>query len=275
MDYSIRPMCFSHVDLPREFFGGVPIHSGEGVSASPMIYVLLSGRDDDGTVHHYLVDAGFHDWEPPETVLAKVGVRPSEIEKVFLTHMHFDHANNVGAFPNADVYVQWEEYRGWLTALALPDLYTPLGEESWITSSFDRDDARVFGELARDHRLKFLGDDEELAPGIRGHLSKDGHTFGTQWVSVDTSGGPYVVAGDAVMWYSNVEEMWPSGYTNGNTYNMLMTYGQIHQYLDGEVNRIVPGHDTLVFDRHPSWKVGPNEVAEVHVAPWDASRRPT
>ena len=40
MDYSIRPLCFSHVDLPREFFGGVPIHSGEGVSSSPMIYVL-------------------------------------------------------------------------------------------------------------------------------------------------------------------------------------------------------------------------------------------
>jgi hypothetical protein len=30
----------------------------------------------------------------------------------------------------------------------------------------------------------------------------------------------------------------------------------------------------LVFDRHPSWKVGPNEVAEVHVAGWDTSRRP-
>ena len=99
--------------------------------------------------------------------------------------MHFDHANNVGAFANADVYVQWEEYQGWLKALSLPDLYTPLGEESWITSSFDRDDARVFGELARDHRLKFVGDDDELAPGIRGHLSKDGHTFGTQWISVE------------------------------------------------------------------------------------------
>jgi hypothetical protein len=109
---------------------------------------------------------------------------------------------------------------------------------------------------------------------VRGHLSKDGHTFGTQWISVQTSGGPYVVAGDAVMWYSNVEEMWPSGYTNGNTYNMLLTYGQIHEYLGGAVDRIVPGHDSLVFDRHPSWLVGPNEVCEVHVAEWDTSLRP-
>lgn len=284
MDYSIRPLCFAHADMPREFFGGVPIHSGEGMSTSPMIYVLVSGRDEDG-VHHYLVDAGFHSekwikrynfyhWESPEQVLEKVGVRPSEIEKVFLTHMHFDHANNVGAFTEADVYVQRDEYHGWLEALALPDLYTPLGEQSWLTSSFERDDARVFGELARDRRLKFCDDNEELAPGIRGHLSKDGHTFGTQWISVDTSNGPYVIAGDAVMWYSNVEEMWPSGYTNGNTYNMLMTYGQIYEYLEGDVDRIVPGHDALVFERHPSWKVNDNEIAEVHVAAWDESRRP-
>lgn len=284
VDYSIRPLCYSHVDLPREFFAGVPIHSMEGVSTSPMIYVLVSGRADDGEVAHYLVDAGFHaekwvhrfgfyDWESPEQVLAKVGVRPEEIERVFLTHMHFDHANNLPAFPNADVYVQWDEYEGWVRALALPELYTPLGDESWVTSSFDRDDMEMFGALARDHRLKFVKDGEEVAPGIRAHLSKDGHTFGSQWFSVDTSDGPYVVAGDAVMWYSNVEEMWPSGYTNGNTYNMMLTYGEIHQRLDGQIDRIVPGHDIEVFNRHPSWKVGPNEVGEVHVAGWDTSRK--
>ena len=89
-----------------------------------------------------------------------------------------------------------------------------------------------------------------------------------------TSNGRYVVAGDSVMWYSNVEEMWPSGYTNGSTYNMLMTYGEIYEELRGEVDRIVPGHDILLFERHPSWKAGPNEVAEVHVADWDTSRRP-
>lgn len=285
MDYSIRPLCYSHVDLPREFFGGVPIHSGEGISTSPMIYVLLSGQDDRSNVHHYLVDAGFHaekwihrfgfyDWEPPEVVLGKVGVSPEAIEKVFLTHMHFDHANNLGAFPRAEVYVQWEEYQGWVKALALPDLFTPMGEQSWVTSSFDREDIELFARLARDHRLHFVADGAELAPGIHGHLSFEGHTFGTQWISVSTSSGPFVVAGDAVMWYSNVEEMWPSGYTNGNTYNMLMTYGKIHEFLGGNIDRIVPGHDIQVFERHPSWKVGPNEVAEVHVAGWDRSHRP-
>ncbi len=283
-DYSIRPLCYSHVDLPREFFGGVPIHSGEGVSTSPMIYVLLSSRDADGAEHHHLVDAGFqadkwihrfgfYDWESPEEVLGKVGVTPEQIESVFLTHMHFDHANNVGAFPNADVYMQRAEYDGWLTALGLPDLYRPLGDESWILSSFDRDDVATFGGLLRDGRLKFVGDGEELAPGITAYLSKDGHTFGSQWLGIETDAGRYVVAGDAVMWYSNIEEMWPSGYTSGSSYNMMLTYGAIHTYLDGQIDRIVPGHDIEVFRRHDSWTAGKNEVGEVHVASWDHSRK--
>jgi hypothetical protein len=35
------------------------------------------------------------------------------------------------------------------------------------------------------------------------------------------------------MWYSNVEEMWPSGHTDGNTYKMPLTYGEIHEYVAG------------------------------------------
>jgi hypothetical protein len=40
---------------------------------------------------------------------------------------------------------------------------------------------------------------EEIVPGIVGHLSRDGHTFGSQWISIQASGGPFVVAGDTVM----------------------------------------------------------------------------
>ena len=51
--------------LPFEFCGGVPIHSGEGLATLAMHYTLISGRDDDGTVHHHLVDCGFDEpWIP-------------------------------------------------------------------------------------------------------------------------------------------------------------------------------------------------------------------
>lgn len=280
-DVSIRVLCYAHVDLPAEFFAGVPIHSGEGAPQAAMLYTLLSERDEAGTVRHHLVDCGFdepwiprfgfYDYEGPETVLDKVGVRPEDIETVFVSHMHFDHVNNLHRFPNARVKVQWSEYEGWSRAMALPELYSPMGAESWLTSSFDRGDLAFFGRLAGDHRLQFVEDGQPLHPGLVGRLSPGGHTFGIQWIDVETPEGPLVVASDTAMWFSNIAEMWPSGYTNGSTYQMVLTYGEISQHVGGDLDRVVPGHDMKVFDRHPSAKIGANEVAELRVASWDSS----
>jgi glyoxylase-like metal-dependent hydrolase (beta-lactamase superfamily II) len=283
-DISIRTFCYAHVDLPVEFFGGVPIHSGEGVKTAAMVYTLLSERDGQGTVHHHLVDCGFdepwiprfgfYDYELPEMVLGKVGVSPEEIETIFVTHMHFDHVGNLHRFPQANVIVQRAEFDGWAKAMELSDRFRPMGEQSWILSSFDVKDMAAFQDLKRDGRVHFAGDQEQLHPGIVGHLSPGGHTFGVQWLAVDTPEGPVVVASDTAMWYSNIEEMWPSGYTNGNTYQMLLTYGEIAEFVSDDLGRVIPGHDMRVFEQFPSQKIDANEVAEVRVASWDESRIP-
>jgi N-acyl homoserine lactone hydrolase len=44
-----------------------------------------------------------------DTQLAKVGVKPSDINYVILGHMHLDHAGNVGKFPSATIIVQRDE----------------------------------------------------------------------------------------------------------------------------------------------------------------------
>jgi len=282
-DLSIRTLNYAHVDLPVEFFGGVPIHSGKGVRTAAMHYTLLSERDGGGRERHHLIDCGFdepwiprfgfYDYEPPEVVLGKVGVRPEEIETVFVTHMHFDHVNNLHRFPNARVVVQRAEMDGWDGVMALDERFLPLGESSWILSSFDRGDHGFFQRLLAEGRLTVVRDGDELAPGLVGHLSPGGHTFGIQWIEVRSDGGPpFVIASDTAMWYSNIEEMWPSGYTNGNTYQMLLTYGEISQFVDGDLDRVVPGHDMRLFERFPSKRIGANEVAEVRVAGWDGSR---
>lgn len=149
-----------------------------------------------------------------------------------------------------------------------------MGEESWLTASFDRRDPERLSRLLADGRLRFLSGGESVIPHVRSNVCHEGHTFGNQWLFIETTGGPYVVASDAVMWYSNIEEMWPSGTTAGNTYRMLLTYGRISELLDGETNRLVPGHDMEIFARHPSWTSGANEIAELHVAHWDSSRHP-
>jgi len=150
-----------------------------------------------------------------------------------------------------------------------------MGIESWLTSSFDRDDLGHFAKLAGEDRLTFADDGDELHPGIVGHVSPGGHTFGIQWLEVATPELPLVVASDTVMWFSNVEEMWPSGYTNGSTFQMLLTYGEISEFVGGDLDRVVPGHDMRLFERHPTARIGANDVAELRVASWDSSVLPT
>lgn len=43
------------------------------------------------------------------TALKGLGVRLSEIELLVLTHLHYDHCENAGLFPNAAIVAHWKE----------------------------------------------------------------------------------------------------------------------------------------------------------------------
>ena len=64
-------------------------------------------------------------WKSVEglAVLAKTGFRLEQVDTLILTHLHFDHAGNFAAFPNARLIVQRREYERWLEVIAsVPDL---------------------------------------------------------------------------------------------------------------------------------------------------------
>ena len=126
--------------------------------------------------------------------------------------------------------------------------------------------------LIADGRVAFLEGDGEVLPGVFARLARDSHTFGSQWLEVSTRSGPYVVAGDCVYWYSNVERMWPPAYIQGDAWNLIDCYRRIRDVVGDATERIVPGHDPLLFERHPSWTDGINPTAEIHVAEGDRSR---
>jgi glyoxylase-like metal-dependent hydrolase (beta-lactamase superfamily II) len=42
----------------------------------------------------------------PVEVLARIGVEASEVKKVILTHVHFDHISGIELYPNATFYLQ-------------------------------------------------------------------------------------------------------------------------------------------------------------------------
>lgn len=281
-DHSIWSFCYARGRLPADFMGGCPVCSNQGMVDIPMVYSLIATKP--GAARKLIaVDTGFkggksmtgrkfENVEMPDAVLAKVGYRPEDVDIVILTHMHFDHAGNFDAFPNARVFVQRREYEKWREVIAsIPDL--SIGKESWKLSSLDVEVFERFDGAIRRGQVTMLDGDEEIAPGIRCRLAQDTHTFGSQWVEIETASGPHVVAGDCVYWYANIERMWPPGYMQGNAWNMMATFERLRTLVGPDrLERIVPGHDMTTFSRHPSRVIGLNPVAEVHLAAGERSR---
>ncbi len=283
-DYSIWAFAYARSSMPKDFFGGTLINSNKGVVRNPMVWSAILGGEVGGAARPIVIDTGmkgdfspsgkgYENVEDPATVLAKVGLSPDDIETVILTHLHFDHAGNLDRFPNAEFLVQRAELDGWKRAFELPD---GLGSDTgkWPMSSINKNDFVVLDGLIADGRVRFLDGDEEVAPGVHCRFAPDTHTFGSQYVEVRTSDGPYVVAGDCVYWYQNIERMWPPAYVQGDCWRLIEIYQDISALLEGRIDRIVPGHDPELFDRHPSWIAGHHPVAELHLAAGDVSRRP-
>jgi glyoxylase-like metal-dependent hydrolase (beta-lactamase superfamily II) len=282
-DHSIWSFCFARGKLPADFCGGCPVCSNQGLVEVSMHYTLVATGPAADRRRLILVDTGlagglsmtgrpFANLETPAQTLAKAGFRPEDVDTVVLTHLHHDHAGNIAAFPNARFVCQRREYDGWKEAIAaIPD--TSPGKALWELSSMDLDEFARFERAAADGRVDFVDGDAEIAAGISCHLAADSHTFGSQWVEVETPAGPHVVAGDCVYWYANIERLWPSGYLQGNAWNLMKTYGHIRALVgEDRLARVVPGHDMDIYQRHPSWTAGLHPVAEIHLAAGEPSR---
>ena len=285
-DYSIWPLAYCQSDMPIDFVAGSGLFSNAGTVRLPMIYTLVVGGEVGGKQHVALVDCGFRNdywltryafssWADPSAVLGRVGFKPEDVDVILVTHMHFDHVGNFEAFPNAKLYIQLDEYLGWSDAVCAAHQHETEEERAWILSSFDPQDLIRAAQGVSEGHVRFIRGHEEVLPGITAHLAKESHTFGTQWFLVQTRNGPFAVVGDTVYWYSNIERMWPPGYGQGNTFNQIRAYREIRDVLKNKFERLVPGHDPQIWDRHSSW-VAPsgNQIAEVNLRQGDASRRP-
>ena len=248
-DFSVWSFCFAKGEVPRDFVEGTPIGSNQGLLQIPMVYSVIAAPARSGRREVFIADTGFAsgksmtgrsfaDFETPRDVLAKIELDPWDVNTILLTHLHFDHAGNIDAFPEATILLQRREYDRWKHALTmLTD--EPADKSNWVVSSMNLDDIDRLDRAIADGRVTFIDGSHEVRPGLTLHLAADSHTFGSQWIEVASPEGPYVVASDSVVSYANLERMWPPGYHQGNCWNLLETYGRIKR-LVGE-NRLERG----------------------------------
>jgi glyoxylase-like metal-dependent hydrolase (beta-lactamase superfamily II) len=137
-----------------------------GMVAFPNTLLVRGERD-------YLVDPGLiMQGAPVIGALAELGVEPGAIEDVILTHLHFDHAEGLAAWPQRRTTVHRLETEAPYAQLVSGVL-----------------------EMARLELLE--GEQGEIEAGIR-WLRTPGHSDGLISLCVDTDDGLVVIASDCV-----------------------------------------------------------------------------
>ena len=251
-------------------------------SENQPVATLIQGAYDQGTIdlpfafvlarsgeRNVLVDCGFMKegngvavakkfgiprWISPVRMVAEMGVDAEEITDIVLSHAHFDHMGSIEKFPNAKLHLQKRELMSWIEFMAMPRQF------EFLTQVLDPDDIYSALDAAKEHRLVLLeGDQDNVVPGI--HVrSGAGHTFGQQFVTLDTVRGRVVVAGDCVYGAQNLTGKnndgiyIPLGSGIGSVLDQLKSFDRINKEIAQDMDRLVILHDFERWERFPMVK---------------------
>lgn len=229
----------------------------------PIDYFVWVIKNDEEV---WVVDCGFDESSASERGrtllrsvpegLKQINVDAARVEQLIITHMHYDHIGNLGAFPQARFHLQDREM-------------------AFATGRYMRHHALREGYCLRDvkevidevyaERVDFHDGDVQLTPGLSLH-TVGGHTNGLQVVRVHTRRGWIVLASDASHFYRNMDENKPYPITF-HIGDMLEGYRRLDELADSH-DHIIPGHDPSVLSRYSA----PNPsldgvIATLHDAP--------
>lgn len=238
------------------------IFEDDHTTPHPLDYFVWLIRNERRTI---LVDTGFSRatarergqtiaHEPIE-MLKLLGVSPTEITDLVISHLHFDHAGTLPAFEHAQFHLQQTEM-----AFATGPLICH--EEGRIVYMAEHV-CHAIHQLYRG-KLTYYRGDAELASGIvLRHLP--GHTLGVQGVEVATRRGPVILASDASHFYENYrkERLFPLVADAEATY---ASHRRLKSLAPSGAH-VIPGHDPLVRLAFPNHRGDDDSVVRVDLAP--------
>jgi len=228
----------------------------------PMDYFIWVVRNAERTI---LIDTGFGHAAAaarkrnllidPAEALVKFGLPPDRVEDVIVTHLHYDHAGRIDAFPNARFHLQDAEIsHATGRCMCHPILRHPYAVED------------IVGMVRRlyEGRVVFHRGDSDFGGGITLH-AVPGHTPGLQVVRVPTARGHIVIASDASHFTANMELKNPFPIVV-DVGAMLEGHRRLRELADSPAH-IVPGHDPAVCRIYPRLDISGAEVFALHRPP--------
>jgi len=190
----------------------------------------------------------------PVESLASVGVDAAEVNDVILTHLHYDHAGCLDAFPKARFHLQDAEM-AFATGRCMC--------HQVLRSPMELEDVLETVRQVYAGRVLFHDGSATLAPGISLHLV-GGHSGGLQIVRVHTARGWVVLASDATHFWENIRRRQPFPLVV-NVHKMAEGWRVCEELADGP-DHVIPGHDPLVLTRFPA-EAGGIEAVRLDLPP--------
>ncbi|MFZ5848853.1 MAG: N-acyl homoserine lactonase family protein [Actinomycetota bacterium] len=173
----------------------------------------------------------------PVESLGALGISPNDVDKVLVTHFHYDHVGNLARFPRARFFCSRDEYRFWSSALARRPVHRAAVEDSELA---------YLEDLRAEGRLLLLDRDMPLAQGMQ-PVWLPGHTAGQLGVVLETAGSRVLVASDAVHFYDEFEG--DEVFRIFDDLNAFLTSVDRIRTFEALDLVVVPGHDPRVAER--------------------------
>lgn len=175
---------------------------------------------------------------PTGEALTRLGIDPAAVERLVITHIHYDHVGNLHLFPNARMAVAAVEFDFWTA--------DPVSRRRHFSSHADPNGIDQLRAAAAEGRVDLLGDEAEVAPGVTS-IRVGGHGPGQLVLSVAGEDGDVVLSSDAVHYYEELETERPFA-VFFNLADMYRGYDTVRRLTEGGA-ALVPGHDPLVMQR--------------------------
>jgi N-acyl homoserine lactone hydrolase len=183
--------------------------------------VLVRSRGADGKEVRTVVDTGHVGMRRNILeALVKHGVTAEEIDFVCLTHVHWDHVQNVDLFPNAQIVLSRTEWTS-IQGAAPRDLMTP----AWTK------------HLIAGLHVTPIEPGDEVIPGIE-FIAAPGHTAGCIALAIRQDEEVAIIAADAIPW-AEVARLGQSALVFWNLEQSQETIKKLVKRADV----IYPGHD--------------------------------